>query len=357
MIDPVLRLRVGVGALTGALTGGLLLGTPAWAGSAGAPDPTAVAAGDAGRAPGVAPAALDPAAAGVPVASNPAPEAAGVPAAAEAVDVLWRGHPLPVALVVGQERRIDFPEPMADLDVPQAVTAHSRLVLTPTGQLHWQAREPFPAARVLATSVSGTLYQLDVHAAAQGAPLPPLVIRDPVVAALTPAGAGGGATAVPGAVSAPGGVAPDAVAAALIPDFLKGPDGRAPSAAPDYVAMTRFALAHYAGPARLIPALDAQRTPLPPTALRAGLRVQGAWLDVQPQASWKIGAHYVTTLRVTNRAGFPVAFDPRALRGDLHFAAALHPTLAPAGSGHQHTVWAVVTDQPFHRAVTAHVAH
>ncbi|MCP5451532.1 MAG: DUF3438 family protein [Gammaproteobacteria bacterium] len=338
----------------GALASGLLLGTPAWAESAGAPDPTAVAPVD-----------LDPAAAVAPVGANPASEAAG---AAEAVDVLWRGLPLPVSLVVGEERRIDFPEPMADLDVPQAVTAHSRLVLTPTGQLHWQAREPFPAARVLATSVSGTLYQLDVHADAQGAPLPPLVIRDPVVAALTPGGVatavpgavsapGGVATAVPGAVSAPGGVAPDAVAAALIPDFLKGPDGRAPSAAPDYVAMTRFALAHYAGPARLIPALDAQRTPLPPTALRAGLRVQGAWLDVQPQASWKIGAHYVTTLRVTNRAGFPVAFDPRALRGDLHFAAALHPTLAPAGSGHQHTVWAVVTDQPFHRAVTAHVAH
>ena len=321
MIDPVLRLRVGVGALTG----GLLLGL--FAGVATAATATVVA----------------------PVQAEPASaDAVTEPASA---DVLWRGLPLPVSLVVGQERRIDFPEPIADLDVPQAVTAHSRLVLTPTGQLHWQAQEPFPAARVLATSVSGTLYQLDVHAATQGEPPPPLVIRDPVVAALTPSGHSAGVSA------APGGVAPDAVAAALIPDFLKGPDGRAPSAAPDYVAMTRFALAHYAGPARLIPALDAQRTPLPPTALRAGLRVQDAWLDVQPQASWKIGAHYVTTLRVTNRAGFPVAFDPRALRGDLHFAAALHSTLAPAGSGHQHTVWAVVTDQPFHRAVTAHVAH
>ena len=115
-----------------------------------------------------------------------APEAAVAAPESVTVEAQWRGLPLPVPLVVGQERRIDFPEPIADLDVPQAVTAHSRLVLTPTGQLHWQAQEPFPAARVLATSVSGTLYQLDVHAAAQGEPPPPLVIRDPVVAALTP---------------------------------------------------------------------------------------------------------------------------------------------------------------------------
>jgi integrating conjugative element protein (TIGR03749 family) len=345
MIDPVLRLRVCVGALTG----GLLLGAPAWAESAVATDPTAVAAGDAGRAPAVAPVDLDPAAAGAPVGANPALASAG---AAEAVDVLWRGLPLPVSLVVGQERRIDFPEPMADLDVPQAVTAHSRLVLTPTGQLHWQAQEPFPAARVLATSVSGTLYQLDVRADKEGAPLPPLVIRDPVVAALTPAGAGGGATAVPGAV------APDAVAAALIPDFLKqGAHGVTPADRPDYVALTRFALAHYLGPARAIPSLDASPAPVPPRALDDGLRVQDALITVRPLASWQIGAHYVTALGVTNRRPFPVDFDPRALRGDLRFAAALHPTLAPAGSGHQHTVWAVVTDQPFHRAVAAHVAH
>ena len=285
------------------------------------------------------------------------PEAVVAPAsdvASESVTVeaQWRGLPLPVPLVVGQERRIDFPEPMADLDVPQAVTAHSRLVLTPTGQLHWQAREPFPAARVLATSVSGTLYQLDVHAAAQGEPLPPLVIRDPVVAALTPSSNSAGVSA------APGGVAPDAVAAALIPDFLKhGAPGATPADRPDYVALTRFALAHYLGPARAIPPLDASPAPVPPALRQGGLRVQGALLAVRPLASWKVGAYYVTALGVVNRRPFPVDFDPRALRGDLRFVAALHPVLAPAGSGHQHTVWAVVTDQPFHRAVAADVPH
>ena len=308
-------------------------------------------AAPAGAEPGLAPEAA------VAAEADRTPEAVVAPAsdvapASVAVEAQWRGLPLPVSLVVGQERRIDFPEPMADLDVPQAVTAHSRLVLTPTGQLHWQAREPFPAARVLATSVSGTLYQLDVRADKEGAPPPPLVIRDPVVAALTPAGAGGVAT------SAPGGVAPDAVAAALIPDFLKhGAPGATPADRPDYVALTRFALAHYLGPARAIPPLDASPAPVPPALRQGGLRVQGALLAVRPLASWKVGAYYVTALGVVNRRPFPVDFDPRALRGDLRFVAALHPVLAPAGSGHQHTVWAVVTDQPFHRAVAADVAH
>ena len=302
-------------------------------------------AAPAGAEPGLAPEAA------VAAEADRTPEAVVAPASV-AVEAQWRGLPLPVSLVVGQERRIDFPEPMADLDVPQAVTAHSRLVLTPTGQLHWQAREPFPAARVLATSVSGTLYQLDVRADKEGAPPPPLVIRDPVVAALTPAGAGGVAT------SAPGGVAPDAVAAALIPDFLKhGAPGATPADRPDYVALTRFALAHYLGPARAIPPLDARPVPVPPTLRQGGLRVQGALLAVRPLASWKVGAYYVTALGVVNRRPFPVDFDPRALRGDLRFVAALHPVLAPAGSGHQHTVWAVVTDQPFHRAVAADVPH
>jgi hypothetical protein len=152
--------------------------------------------------------------------------------------------------------------------------------------------------------------------------------------------------------------APDPVAEALIPDFLKrGAAGAAPSDRPDYVALTRFALAHYVGPARAIPQLDAHAAPLPAIPMRAGLRVQAARLTVQPLAAWQVGAAYVTALGVTNRSAFPVDFDPRALRGDLRFAAALHPTLAPAGSGHQHTVWAVVTDQPFHRAVAADGAH
>jgi len=59
----------------------------------------------------------------------------------------------------------------------------------------------------------------------------------------------------------------------------------------------------------------------------------------------------VTALGVYNRATAAVPFEPRALRGELLFAAALHPTLGPQGSGHNGTVWAVVTRRPFNQAL------
>ena len=43
-------------------------------------------------------------------------------------------------------------------------------------------------------------------------------------------------------------------------------------------------------------------------------------------------------------------------RARLLFAAALQPTLEPAGSGHHGTVWAVVTEQPFNQAVLPHAS-
>jgi hypothetical protein len=68
----------------------------------------------------------------------------------------------------------------------------------------------------------------------------------------------------------------------------------------------------------------------------------------------KAGKLHVTALGVDNHGSRPVPFEPKALRGRLLFAAALQPTLEPAGSGHHGTVWAVVTEQPFNQAVLPH---
>lgn len=280
-----------------------------------------------------------PRSASAPIAT-PTVDATAPAPATDALRVVWQNDPLGVLLKVGVERRIDFAEPMADLDVPHVVERQSQIVLTPTGSLLWTARAPFPAARVLATSVSGTLYQLDVQAHAEGAPPPRLIISDPSFEA----------AALPLSDRAQR----EAVAAALIPDFLKGHGSAGRGGEPSPAALARFALAHYQGPARLIPALDASPVPVQPIATHAWVRVQSAALAVRPLKQWKIGARYVTALGVDNRSARPIAFDPRALRGDLVFAATLHPTLEPVGSGHQGTVWAVVTDQPFNRAVTAH---
>ncbi len=283
----------------------------------------------------------EPAASLDPEADPAAAGAAPVESVPPGARVPWRGDPIPVALKVNAERRVDFPEPIADLDVPKPLERQSRIVLTPSGQLHWTAKGPFEPARVLATSVSGTLYQLDVGARTDGAAPERLTLTDPLLDAAAAAKAN----------------APDQrvrlerAAGRLLPDFLKGEAGGGPAGGPRYAALARFALAHFTGPARLIPKIDAAGVAVRPIDTRAWLRVQSAYLTIQPLKQWKVGELYVTALWVTNRGAAEVPFDPRALRGALRFAAALHPTLGPQGSGHSSTVWAVVTGQPFNQAL------
>ena len=270
------------------------------------------------------------------------------PESAASVQAIWQGDPLPVVLKVGVERRIDFPEPIADLDIPQPISATSRVVLSPAGSLHWLAREPFGAARVLATAVSGALYQLDVRAQPEGATPERLVVRDPALEA-----------SIQAQTNAPTDPARlEAAAAALIPDFLRPtpPGANGPPPRASYAALARFALAHYSGPARLIPKLDATPVAVRPIAVREWVRWPVAGLRIQPLRQWKAGKLHVTALGVDNHGSRPVPFEPKALRGRLLFAAALQPTLEPAGSGHHGTVWVVVTEQPFHQAVLPHGA-
>ena len=273
-----------------------------------------------------------------------APPASVAEAAPKGLDtsVVWQGDPIPVDLKVQVERRIDFPEPIAEIDVPRALERQSRIVLTPTGHLHWTAEAPFAPTRVLATSVSGSLYQLDVHARPDGEAPSRMVLSDPVL----------DAAALAEAKTPDTRAQREQAAARLIPDFLKaGAAGTGSVERPGYVALARFALAHFTGPRRLIPKLDATRVAVRPIDTRAWLRVQSAVLTIQPLAQWKVGDRYVTALGVYNRGAMDVPFDPRALRGDLRFVAALHPTLGPRGSGHNGTVWAVITSQPFNRVL------
>lgn len=254
---------------------------------------------------------------------------------------VWQGDPIIVKVKPGQERRIDFPEPIVDLDVPQAIEARSRIVLTPKGQLHWLANEAYQPARVMATSISGTLYQLDIGTDPD-ASTETFTLVDPVLlAAATPA-----ATRTTGDSEQR-----DAVANALIPGFLKGGASSGTSTRASYVDMARFALAHYIGPQRLIPTLNAAQVPVRAIDARRWLRLQHRALAVQPLAQWQINQHFVTAVGVENRSAQAVEFDPEALRGPLLFAVPLNPTLQAAGSGHNGTVWAVITPVPFNKAI------
>lgn len=315
---------------------------PAYAQTRLAPPGFSVPGEDATAFPSVSTADTGADSATLAPAVAPAP-----PESVASASVLWQGDPLPVVLKVGVERRIDFPEPIADLDIPQPVSAASRVVLSPAGQLYWRAQAPFTSARVLATAVSGALYQLDVRAQTEGAAPEPLIVRDPALEASL--------QAQRNVLTDPARL--EAVAAALIPDFLRPPPGapNAPRRA-SYAALVRFALAHYSGPARLIPKLEATPIAVQPIAVRDWVRWPVAGLRIQPLRQWQAGKLHVTALGVSNHGSRPVPFEPKALRGRLLFAAALQPILEPAGSGHHRTVWAVVTEQPFNQAVRPHDA-
>ncbi len=261
--------------------------------------------------------------------------ATGQSGAAE--QITWQGDPIAVTLPVDRERRIDFPEPIAELDVPGALEQRSEIILTPDGSLHWRAEEAFEPERVLATSISGSLYQLDVGAATDGEAVR-IELVDPLVSAPLPATLGEAELM-------------EQVAEALIPDFLRGRRGGGPGGRPTPVDLARFALSHYSGPERLIPELAAVQVPVQAIDSRTLLRVQSRELAVRPLAQWQLGEHYVTVLGVLNTSARAVDFDPLALRGELLFAAALHPSLQPDGSGHNGTVWALVTAVPFNQAL------
>ncbi len=239
--------------------------------------------------------------------------------------LIWSGDPLALTLIPEQERRIDFPEPIADVDVPRAIEAQSQIVLTPEGQLHWRAHSAFAPERVLATSISGTLYQLDIGAEAGGSATP-VVIVDPRLGHRN--------------------TEHQQMAAALIPDFLR--QDRA-ARSPTLVDAARFALSHYSGPARLIPERQAVAIRLAPPRIPL-VRAQPN-LRVQPLAQWRMGEYYVTAVGVRNTGAHRVAFDPLALRGDWQFVAALHTELQPRGSGYDSSVWALVSRVPFNQAL------
>ncbi|MCB1719959.1 MAG: hypothetical protein KDK05_32970, partial [Candidatus Competibacteraceae bacterium] len=135
------------------------------------------------------------------------------PIASNNLAVVWQGDPIAIDLPLNAERRIDFPEPISDLDVPQALSERSRIVLTPKGELHWQAYEAFDPARVLATSVTGSLYQLDVGARANGAQPLHIQLIDPLLR-------GGSVNTTSGGATAHSAEALNQAAADLIPEFL-----------------------------------------------------------------------------------------------------------------------------------------
>ena len=293
-------------------------------------------------------------------------------------NMLWQGNPLQIPITVNTERRIDFPEPIVDINMSAAENKVSQILLTPEGRLFLKPTEVYAPARLKAVSVTGTLYLVDIESKAEGSEVSSetVVIIDPIIHAagggMTGAGTGNRPSNMPlsnnpnvaagnqGNQSGQGGQITGGTNAPNLdnlPDFLRkdmtisgSNGGNTANAAPDYIAMARYAMAHFAGPKRLIPQMAANSVAVKQPG-KHWLRVVGNGLETKALAQWSISGHFVTAIYVRNRTDRAIEFDPRGIRGDIAFVGAMHTLLQPRGQSGDEGLWAVVTTQPFNIAI------
>ena len=240
--------------------------------------------------------------------------------------VVWTQDPINIVLSQGEESRINFPEPVSQLDVPDELEKLSKINLSSKGVLLWRIDESISNQRVYATSITGSVYILDVTTSEDIEPLS-ITIVDPLLQNIEET-------------------------ETIVPEFLTSKNQSPKPLALSYVELARYALTHHIGPQRLIPD-DIRATPvdLPELDLTNFVRFNRG-LSIRPLRQWKSSFYYVTTIQVINNGTSRYEFDPRALRGDFIFAATLNVVLEPTEADGE-TVWALVTNKPFELSVGA----
>lgn len=239
----------------------------------------------------------------------------------EAVEILrWQRLPLPVPLVVGEER-IVFIERNVRVGVPANVADRLR-VQSAGGAIYLRANEAIPPTRLQLQDVeSGALILLDIaaEAAREGqAPLEPVRIVVEETAGQSdkrPVGS------TPGKSDAPA----------------------SPRDTPIPVMLIRYAAQNLYAPLRTVePVAGIARA-----NLRRGLALDTLLptLSVRARALavWRLSDQWVTAVLLTNISASWITLDPRALQGDFVAASFQHPTLGPAGEPTDTTVVYLVT--------------
>ncbi|HCA3406612.1 TPA: TIGR03749 family integrating conjugative element protein [Salmonella enterica subsp. salamae serovar 35:g,m,s,t:-] len=220
--------------------------------------------------------------------------------------VRWEQIPLPVALHVGQERRVEVGKPVR-IGYPAGLEGKVRLQ-SAGGNVFLLANAPFPPTRIqLRDTQSGELILLDIQASENPSALEPLALSYDA--------------------PAPAGTQQPAPA----------------SDEPLPVLLVRYAAQNLYAPLRTVEALPGV-TPTP-----TGLNKQITTLLPQqpvaatPLAAWKADNTTVTAIRLQNRSGQRIDLDPRELQGQFIAAAFQHDWLGPHGAAEDTTVVYLVT--------------
>jgi integrating conjugative element protein (TIGR03749 family) len=223
--------------------------------------------------------------------------------------IQWQQAPIAIVLRPGDERRVQFPEPVS-VGLPAALEPALR-TQTVNGTVYFLARAPFGSTRIQVREIdSGQIYLFDLSASIDGSDSTPVeIILDP-------------------AQSNPG-----------------QSDERHAASSFGYVGLTRFAAQQLYAPTRLLSATPGiVRVPV---QQRSVALVPGDRVEAMPLVAWRAGDLFVTAVKLSNRSSQAITLDPRLLRGAWLSATFQHARLLPAGDEADTTAVYLVSAQPF----------
>lgn len=247
---------------------------------------------------------------------------AGVANSAESNRVLvWGQEAMKLTLSVGNERLIEFPQPLIDLQMPNYITspAMSRPELLPDGRLFWLANDEWEEVRIRAIGADGEVYLLDVDATTAANDNNPIQI-----------------------------IKSEKIDLDRLSELEQS---SVPSGGYDYIDLAKYAAQHVYGPSRLVePLSGVRRTEMNQEPVDI---YRGVGLELYTVAQWKseYPEQYVTILKVVNSTHEDIEIDPRKMRGDWLYAAPHNATVMPFGYMGDTTHIYLVSNQSFYQSI------
>jgi integrating conjugative element protein (TIGR03749 family) len=232
---------------------------------------------------------------------------------AHALEIMhWARLPLPVPLIVGQERAI-FVDRNVRVGTPAAL-GERLSVQSAAGTVYLRAREPMEPTRLqLQDAENGTLILLDISA-------------EPAHAGQTPF--------EPVRIIVPAAHGTEEAQTNATPPAHETPPA---------VALTRYAAQSLYAPLRTVePVPGITRANLPPDLPLENL-LPTLPVKARALASWRLGDMWVSAVRLQNSSPRRLELDPRALLGDFVAATFQHASLGPTGTPEDTTAVYLVT--------------
>lgn len=249
----------------------------------------------------------------------------GLASSSSATEILrWQRLPLPIHLVVGQERVI-LMDRNVRVGVPAALSERLR-VQSAGGAIYMRANSPIEPTRLqLQDAENGALILLDIVAvppAPDQPPLEPVRIIDDEQLTLRSRDHDGNAS----------------VHAERTEETL-----RPMHTTPVAVTLTRYAAQSLYAPLRTVEPVSGITSA--PVSRNLAFETLLPMLPVRARAliAWRLDDHWLTAIKLTNTADRWLTLDPRALQGDFVAATFQHPDLGPAGDSTDTTVLYLIT--------------